>query len=131
MAPSDSCILFYISRAGKLGLPIERREHFDAENPSPPTRTKRKFAAVVEGLPTVPTMVPVMVPVTMKVIVSVAIVVTVPIMTAGVVVRRVIAWSVRERFDDGNTREANTHTDGRMRFGGHALSNAGDSQSSA
>jgi hypothetical protein len=69
----------------------------------------------------------------MKMLVPVAIVVTMPISTmrvivGWVVVRRVVTRCIRG-LDDGHTGQGETDADIGMRLGGHAVRNAGDSQS--
>jgi hypothetical protein len=71
-----------------------------------------------------------MVPATTKMIIPVAIVVMVPVSTVCVVIRCVITRCIREGFDDCNAGKANSNTDVRMGLGGHALSDAGNPQSS-
>jgi hypothetical protein len=87
---------------------------------------------VVTGvLATIPVTVRVVVPVTMKMLVSVAIIVTMPVPTMRVVVGRVVVRRVVSRciIDDGHTGQGDTDADIGMRFGGHAVRNAGDPQS--
>lgn len=76
-----------------------------------------------------------MIPVTMKMLIPVVIVVTMPVSTRRVVVgcvvvRRVVTRCIREWLDDGHIGQRDTDADIGMRFGGRAVRNAGDSQSS-
>ena len=76
------------------------------------------------------------IPVTMKMLVSVAIVVTMPVPTMRVVVGRIVVGRVvvgrvvtRCIIDDRHAGQGDTDADIGMRFGGHAVRNAGDPQS--
>jgi hypothetical protein len=70
----------------------------------------------------------------MKMFVAAVLVVTLPVSTmrvvvGWVVVRRVVTRCIRG-LDDGHTGQGDTDADIGMRFGGYAVRNAGDSQSS-
>jgi hypothetical protein len=141
---------------GKLGLPVERDEHFDADNPCPLMPMRRgnteasspsvfgrlsmqapdfpncRVHSIAEfiALLTIRTTVPVMVPVPMTVLVPVSIVVAMPVTAVPIVVRRIVARRIGERLDDGHTGKTNTYTDVGMRFGGDAMSDTADPQRS-